>query len=88
MDKKLKEEDVINLKTLFDMFDNGSQTLTPSDLKDMLAEFDYYCNKHTFYQMISNFDGTESGSLTFDDFINIFKKEPEMRTRSVKEIFR
>lgn len=89
VDKKLKEEDVINLKQLFDLFDSdGSQTLSPSDLKDMLAGFEYYCNKNTIYQMISNFDGTESGSLTFDDFIRIFKKEPETRTRWVKEIFR
>ena len=73
INKKLKEEDVINLKRLFDLYDrDGSQTISPSDLKDLLAGFDYFCNKQTIYQMISNYDTTESGSLTFNDFISIF----------------
>ena len=71
--KKLNEADILEIKKLFHYFDDdGNQTLSPIDIQNMLHAFELFPDKETLYAIVSRFDQTESGTLTFDDFIKIF----------------
>lgn len=53
----LTEQDVIDLKEVFDFYDTtGMGVLLPNDLKLLLGENGYEANKRTIYEIVAEFD--------------------------------
>ena len=64
-------------KEIFDCFDSlGSARLAPFDLRKAFLNCGYKIPKKLVYQIISDFDGDESGGIDFNEFVNMMLMTP------------
>ena len=87
----LNEEDIIELKEVFDYYDStGMGVLLPNDLKLLLTEHGFNPAKKTIYEIIAEFDQDETGGISFPEFMKAMGTRPiknESR-RDVEKVFK
>lgn len=87
----LSEQDVLDLKEVFDFYDStGMGVLLPNDLKLLLAENGFQPNKRTIYEIIAEFDVEETGGISFREFMNAMDTRPFLneRKKDIMGVFR
>lgn len=87
----LTEEDVLDLKEVFDYYDStGMGVLLPNDLKLLMAENGFQPNKRTVYEIIAEFDVEETGGISFREFMNAMDTKPYLneRKKDIMQVFK
>jgi Ca2+-binding EF-hand superfamily protein len=73
----VNEEDVIDLKEVFDTYDSTEMgVLLPNDIKLFLQQNGFEPNKKTVYEIVAEFDIEETGGISFADFMEAMKTKP------------
>ena len=68
----LTEEEVEEIREAFNLFDtDGSGTIDPKELKAAMQSLGFEAKNATIYQMISDIDKDGSGSIDFDEFLDM-----------------
>eukprot|EP00608_Synchroma_pusillum_P010380 CAMPEP_0198419292 /NCGR_PEP_ID=MMETSP1452-20131203/117_1 /TAXON_ID=1181717 /ORGANISM="Synchroma pusillum, Strain CCMP3072" /LENGTH=160 /DNA_ID=CAMNT_0044139417 /DNA_START=44 /DNA_END=526 /DNA_ORIENTATION=- len=68
----LSEEEVEEIREAFNLFDtDGSGTIDPKELKAAMQSLGFEAKNQTIYQMISDIDKDGSGSIDFDEFLEM-----------------
>lgn len=71
------ERDIEIFKEIFDTMDTENDgILKPFDFRKAFVHFNYNIPKKLVYQIISDFDGDESGVIEFREFVNMMVKFP------------
>lgn len=74
---ELSVREVEIYKEIFDCFDSlRSGTLAPFDVRKAFLNCGYKIPKKLVYQIISDFDGDESGAIDFEEFVNMMMMTP------------
>jgi Ca2+-binding EF-hand superfamily protein len=74
---EFNEEDVIDLKEVFDTYDSTEMgVLLPNDIKLFLQQNGFEPNKKTVYEIVAEFDIEETGGISFADFMEAMKTKP------------
>lgn len=87
----LTEQDVLDLKEVFDFYDStGMGVLLPNDLKLLLTENGFQPNKRTVYEIIAEFDVEETGGISFREFMNAMDTRPFLneRKKDIMQVFK
>lgn len=87
----LTEQDVLDLKEVFDFYDStGMGVLLPNDLKLLLTENGFQPNKRTVYEIIAEFDVEETGGISFREFMNAMDTKPYVneRKKDIMQVFK
>lgn len=87
----LTEQDVLDLKEVFDFYDStGMGVLLPNDLKLLLTENGFQPNKRTVYEIIAEFDVEETGGISFREFMNAMDTRPYLneRKKDIMQVFK
>ncbi len=68
----LTEDEIEEIKEAFDLFDtDGSGTIDPKELKAAMQSLGFESKNQTIFQMISDLDKNSSGSIDFEEFLNM-----------------
>ena len=68
----LSEEEIEEIREAFNLFDtDGSGTIDPKELKAAMQTLGFEAKNATIYQMISDIDKDGSGSIDFDEFLDM-----------------
>ena len=68
----LTEEEIEEIREAFNLFDtDGSGTIDPKELKAAMQSLGFEAKNATIYQMISDIDKDGSGSIDFDEFLDM-----------------
>lgn len=68
----LSEEEVEEIREAFNLFDtDGSGTIDPKELKAAMQSLGFEAKNQTIYQMIGDIDKDGSGSIDFDEFLDM-----------------
>ena len=68
----LTEEEILEIKEAFDLFDtDGSGTIDPKELRAAMQSLGFEAKNQTIFQMISDLDKNKSGSIDFEEFLDI-----------------
>lgn len=74
---ELSENEIEVFKEIFDCFDSlRSGTLSPFDLRKAFLNCGYRIPRKLVYQIISDFDGDESGGIEFNEFLDMMLMTP------------
>ena len=87
---ELSIRDIEIYKEIFDCFDSmHSGFLAPFDLRKAFLNCGYKIPKKLVYQIISDFDGDESGGIDFNEFVNMMLMTPCQKDtdEQIKRIF-
>ena len=70
--KELTEEQKQEIKEAFDLFDtDGSGTIDPKELRAAMQSLGFEAKNQTIFQMISDLDKNKSGSIDFEEFLDM-----------------
>jgi hypothetical protein len=68
----LSKEEIEEIKEAFNLFDtDGSGTIDPKELKSAMQSLGFEAKNATIYQMIGDIDKDGSGSIDFDEFLDM-----------------
>ena len=68
----LSEEEIEEIREAFNLFDtDGSGTIDPKELKQAMKSLGFDAKNATIYQMILDIDKDGSGSIEFDEFLDM-----------------
>ena len=68
----LSEEEIEEIREAFNLFDtDGSGTIDPKELKAAMQSLGFEAKNQTIYQMIADIDKDGSGSIDFDEFLDM-----------------
>mmetsp|Transcript_14111 Transcript_14111/g.20863 ORF Transcript_14111/g.20863 Transcript_14111/m.20863 type:complete len:165 (+) Transcript_14111:100-594(+) len=68
----LSEEEIEEIREAFNLFDtDGSGHIDPKELKAAMQSLGFEAKNQTIYQMISDIDKDGSGSIDFDEFLDM-----------------
>jgi centrin-1 len=68
----LSEEEVEEIREAFNLFDtDGSGTIDPKELKAAMQSLGFEAKNQTIYQMIGDIDKDGSGSIDFEEFLDM-----------------
>ena len=87
----LSDEKIEELKESFDLFDlDGSGNINPKELKSAMQSLGFDAKNQTIYQMMSAIDSDGSGSIDFDEFIDMMTaRTGDKDTReNINKVFR
>ena len=87
----LNEEDIIELKEVFDYYDStGMGVLLPNDLKLLLTQHGFNPAKKTIYEIIAEFDADETGGISFLEFMKAMGTKPikNESKRDIEKVFK
>ena len=80
----LSEEEIEEIREAFNLFDtDGSGTIDPKELKAAMQSLGFEAKNATIYQMISDIDQDGSGSIEFDEFLDMMTAK--MSDKDTKE---
>ena len=72
MAKTMTSDEVAGLKELFKSFDtDGSGTIDPKELRAAMQSLGFEAKNQTIFQMISDLDKNKSGSIDFEEFLDM-----------------
>merc|ERR1712134_250296 len=70
--KGLTDDQIQEIKEAFDLFDtDGSGTIDPKELRDAMQSLGFEAKNQTIFQMISDLDKNKSGSIDFEEFLDM-----------------
>lgn len=68
----LTEDEIEEIKEAFDLFDtDGSGQIDPKELKAAMSSLGFESKNQTIFQMISDLDKNKSGTIEFDEFLDM-----------------
>jgi hypothetical protein len=68
----LSEEEIEEIREAFNLFDtDGSGTIDPKELKAAMQSLGFEAKNQTIYQMIGDIDKDGSGSIDFEEFLDM-----------------
>ena len=68
----LTEDEIEEIKEAFDLFDtDGSGTIDPKELRAAMQSLGFEAKNQTIFQMISDLDKNKSGSIDFEEFLDM-----------------
>ena len=68
----LSEEEIEEIREAFNLFDaDGSGTIDPKELKAAMQSLGFEAKNQTIFQMISDIDKDKSGSIDFEEFLDM-----------------
>ena len=68
----LSEEEIEEIREAFNLFDtDGSGTIDPKELKAAMQSLGFEAKNATIYQMIGDIDKDGSGSIDFEEFLDM-----------------
>ena len=68
----LTEDEIEEIKEAFDLFDtDGSGTIDPKELRAATQSLGFEAKNQTIFQMISDLDKNKSGSIDFEEFLDM-----------------
>lgn len=68
----LTEDEIEEIKEAFDLFDtDGSGSIDPKELKAAMTSLGFDAKNQTIFQMISDLDRNRSGSIEFEEFLDM-----------------
>ena len=68
----LNEDEIEEIKEAFDLFDtDGSGTIDPKELRAAMQSLGFEAKNQTIFQMISDLDKNKSGSIDFEEFLDM-----------------
>jgi centrin-1 len=68
----LTEDEIEEIKEAFDLFDtDGSGQIDPKELKAAMQSLGFEAKNQTIFQMISDLDKNKSGTIEFDEFLDM-----------------
>ena len=68
----LTEDEIEEIKEAFDLFDtDGSGTIDPKELRAAMQSLGFEAKNQTIFQMISDLDKNKSGSIDFEEFLEM-----------------
>mmetsp|Transcript_6350 Transcript_6350/g.11265 ORF Transcript_6350/g.11265 Transcript_6350/m.11265 type:complete len:165 (-) Transcript_6350:156-650(-) len=68
----LSEDEIEEIREAFNLFDtDGSGTIDPKELKAAMQSLGFEAKNQTIYQMIGDIDKDGSGSIDFDEFLDM-----------------
>ena len=71
-ERGISMEDVKQIKEAFDLFDtDGSGTIDPKELRAAMQSLGFEAKNQTIFQMISDLDKNKSGSIDFEEFLDM-----------------
>jgi centrin-1 len=80
----LKEDEIYEIKEAFDLFDtDGGGSIDPKELKEAMNSLGLETRNQTIYQMISDLDADNSGTIDFKEFLDLMTAR--MSDRDTKE---
>ena len=69
----LSEEEIEEIREAFNLFDtDGSGTIDPKELKAAMQSLGFEAKNQTIYQMIGDIDKDGSGSIDFEEFLDMW----------------
>ena len=88
---ELTEEQKQEIKEAFDLFDtDGSGTIDPKELRAAMQSLGFEAKNQTIFQMISDLDKNKSGSIDFEEFLDMMTaRMSDKDTREdIQKVFR
>ena len=68
----LTEDEIEEIKEAFDLFDtDGSGSIDPKELRAAMQSLGFEAKNQTIFQMISDLDKNKSGSIDFEEFLDM-----------------
>lgn len=68
----LSEDEIEEIREAFNLFDtDGSGTIDPKELKAAMQSLGFEAKNQTIYQMIGDIDKDGSGSIDFEEFLDM-----------------
>lgn len=68
----MSEEEIEEIREAFNLFDtDGSGSIDPKELKAAMQSLGFEAKNQTIYQMIADIDKDGSGSIEFDEFLDM-----------------
>merc|ERR1712093_495007 len=87
----LTEDEIEEIKEAFDLFDtDGSGTIDPKELRAAMQSLGFEAKNQTIFQMISDLDKNKSGSIDFEEFLDMMTaRMSDKDTREdIQKVFR
>lgn len=84
------DEDILELKEAFDLFDaDKSGSIDPKELKDVIEDFGLDAKNAAIFEMISEIDVDGSGKIEFGEFLDMIsgKTADENSMEEVRKVF-
>ncbi|KAH8071707.1 Ca2-binding protein [Aureococcus anophagefferens] len=79
----LSEEEIEEIREAFNLFDtDGSGTIDPKELKAAMQSLGFEAKNQTIYQMIGDIDKDNSGSIDFEEFLDMMTAKIPATSRS------
>ena len=70
--KQKDQDEIEEIKEAFDLFDtDGSGTIDPKELRAAMQSLGFEAKNQTIFQMISDLDKNKSGSIDFEEFLDM-----------------
>jgi centrin-1 len=77
----LSEDEIEEIREAFNLFDtDGSGTIDPKELKAAMQSLGFEAKNQTIYQMIGDIDKDGSGSIDFDEFLDMMTAKMSVRS--------
>ena len=68
----LSKEEIEEIREAFNLFDtDGSGSIDPRELKSAMQSLGFEAKNQTIFQMISDLDKNKSGSIDFEEFLDM-----------------
>ncbi|KAH8069709.1 Ca2-binding protein [Aureococcus anophagefferens] len=84
----LSEDEIEEIREAFNLFDtDGSGTIDPKELKAAMQSLGFEAKNQTIYQMIGDIDKDNSGTIDFEEFLDMMAKMSDKDTRAAASLF-
>ena len=86
----LSEDEIEEIREAFNLFDtDGSGTIDPKELKAAMQSLGFEAKNQTIYQMIGDIDKDGSGSIDFEEFLDMMtaKMSDKDSREDIKKVF-
>ena len=86
----LTEEEVEELREAFNLFDtDGSGTIDPKELKELVLNLGIHAKNQTIFDMISDIDKNGNGQIDFKEFLDVltYKISDTKSKEDVRKVF-
>eukprot|EP00515_Schizochytrium_aggregatum_P000128 CAMPEP_0202035478 /NCGR_PEP_ID=MMETSP0962-20130828/902_1 /ASSEMBLY_ACC=CAM_ASM_000488 /TAXON_ID=4773 /ORGANISM="Schizochytrium aggregatum, Strain ATCC28209" /LENGTH=166 /DNA_ID=CAMNT_0048599489 /DNA_START=67 /DNA_END=567 /DNA_ORIENTATION=+ len=86
----LSEDEIEEIREAFNLFDtDGSGTIDPKELKAAMQSLGFEAKNQTIYQMIGDIDKDGSGSIDFDEFLDMMtaKMSDKDSMEDIRKVF-
>ncbi|KAK7240595.1 calcium ion binding protein [Aureococcus anophagefferens] len=84
----LSEDEIEEIREAFNLFDtDGSGTIDPKELKAAMQSLGFEAKNQTIYQMIGDIDKDNSGTIDFEEFLDMMTAKMREDIQKVFNLF-